>query len=156
MKVRGCGNDSNPHPRGRRLLVGGVVVALATAVVRQLRRAGDSAIQQVGGAAHWPPLLTAPATTITAGPAPAPSEPASPKPAPSETTPSDTPAQARVEAPWVIPMDGQCPESHPVKANASSSIYHVAGGQSYDRTKAERCYCDGATAEADGFRRAKR
>jgi hypothetical protein len=59
-------------------------------------------------------------------------------------------------SPWVIPVEGQCPESHPIKANANSSIYHVPGGQSYNRTKPERCYCDGETAEADGFRAAKR
>jgi micrococcal nuclease len=43
-----------------------------------------------------------------------------------------------------------------VKGKLSSKIFHVPGGQSYDRTRPDRCYRDAATAEADGFRRAKR
>ena len=50
---------------------------------------------------------------------------------------------------------GACPLTHPVKANANSGIYHVPGGQFYERTKAERCYVDAAAAEADGYRAAK-
>jgi hypothetical protein len=46
--------------------------------------------------------------------------------------------------------------SHPVKAKLSSRIFHVPGGQSYDRTRADRCYVDSGTAEADGLRQAKR
>ena len=43
---------------------------------------------------------------------------------------------------WVAPVDGACPLSHPVKANANSGIYHVPGGRFYDRTRPERCYSD--------------
>ncbi len=50
---------------------------------------------------------------------------------------------------------GGCPLSHPVKANGNSGIYHVPGGQFYERTRAERCYVDAAAAEADGYRAAK-
>lgn len=58
---------------------------------------------------------------------------------------------------WVPPNDdGTAPRSHPIKANASSGIYHVPGGGSYNRTKPERCYATPADAEADGFRPAKR
>ncbi len=57
---------------------------------------------------------------------------------------------------WVEPSDGQCPDSHPVKANADSGIYHVPGGASYVTTRAERCYCTAEDATADGFRAAKR
>jgi len=46
--------------------------------------------------------------------------------------------------------------THPVKVNANSGIYHVPGGQFYERTKAERCYVDAAAAEADGYRAARR
>jgi large subunit ribosomal protein L17 len=61
------------------------------------------------------------------------------------------------EAPWVDPLpDGGCPDSHPVKAKLSSKIFHVPGGLAYDRTTPDRCYRDAATAEADGFRAAKR
>ena len=56
---------------------------------------------------------------------------------------------------WVPPVDGQCPDGYPIKANDNSGIFHVPGGRFYDRTVAERCYADAADAEADGYRRAK-
>ncbi len=56
---------------------------------------------------------------------------------------------------WASPVDGACPVEFPVKANASSGIFHVPGGRSYARTKPERCYATPEDAEADGFRRAK-
>ncbi len=43
----------------------------------------------------------------------------------------------------------------PVKGNASSRIYHVPVGRSYNRTVAERCYPSPGAAEADGYRPAK-
>lgn len=57
---------------------------------------------------------------------------------------------------WVDPVAGQCPVTHPVKGNASSSIYHVPGSRFYDMTIPERCYSDAAAAEADGMRAPKR
>jgi hypothetical protein len=61
------------------------------------------------------------------------------------------------DAPWLDPLaDGTCPETHPVKAKLSSKIFHVPGGLAYERTTPDRCYRDAATAEADGFRAAKR
>ncbi len=57
---------------------------------------------------------------------------------------------------WCAPVDGACPSTHPVKAKEGSGIFHVPGGQSYDRTVPDRCYVDAAAAEADGFRAAKR
>jgi hypothetical protein len=94
-------------------------------------------------------------------------EPALPaEPAPTSTRPTSAPpAAAAVDAPagvetpvpwWVTPDDGSCPLSHPVKAKASSGIYHVPGGQSYERTTPDRCYLSPAAAEADGYRAAKR
>ena len=66
-------------------------------------------------------------------------------------------APAADTADWVEPdADGGCPGSHPIKGNDQSKIFHVPGGMSYERTKAERCYCDEASAEADGYRKAKR
>jgi hypothetical protein len=59
-------------------------------------------------------------------------------------------------SPWVDPDDGACPASYPVKAKLASGIYHCPGGQSYDRTRPDRCYRDRAAAEADGLRAAKR
>ncbi|HSO94714.1 MAG TPA: hypothetical protein VLV81_01595 [Acidimicrobiia bacterium] len=57
---------------------------------------------------------------------------------------------------WREPVDGVCPASHPVKAKLRSGIYHRPGGQSYERTRPDRCYRDDAAAEADGLRAAKR
>jgi hypothetical protein len=56
---------------------------------------------------------------------------------------------------WTVPVDGQCPVDHPLKASDNSRIFHVPGGRFYDRTKAQRCYADGADAIADGYRPAK-
>ena len=56
---------------------------------------------------------------------------------------------------WIQPDDGTCPGSHPVKAKLSSGIFHVAGGASYERTQADRCYRTSDDAEADGLRAAK-
>jgi hypothetical protein len=60
-------------------------------------------------------------------------------------------------ADWVEPdADGSCPAAFPVKAKLSSKIFHVPGGQSYQRTGADRCYRNDAAAVADGLRQAKR
>jgi hypothetical protein len=58
--------------------------------------------------------------------------------------------------PWVDPIEGECPVSHPVKAKLTSGIYHLPGGGNYDRTRAERCYVDADAATADGLRPPKR
>lgn len=57
---------------------------------------------------------------------------------------------------WMAPADGGCPEGFPIKAKESSRIFHQPGGLSYERTRPDRCYADAASAEADGFRAAKR
>ena len=72
------------------------------------------------------------------------------------TPPRGTPAAAAPAAPWVEPVDGGAPASHPIKAKMSSGIYHSPGGLNYERTKPDRCYRDAAAAEADGLRPAKR
>jgi hypothetical protein len=56
---------------------------------------------------------------------------------------------------WVLPVEGDCPIDHPVKANDNSGIFHVPDGRFYARTKAERCYVDAESAVADGYRAAK-
>ena len=58
-------------------------------------------------------------------------------------------------ASWVAPVDGQCPDGYPVKANDNSGIFHMPGGRFYARTVPERCYATAEGAEADGYRRAK-
>ena len=72
-----------------------------------------------------------------------------PRPAPVVTTAPGPTA-------WVEPEDGACPVTHPVKAKIASGIFHVPGGLSYERTRADRCYLDAAGAESDGLRPAKR
>src|SRR4051812_16334875 len=69
-----------------------------------------------------------------------------PFPFPPIPRPSVPPAP-RVEASVEPDDDGACPVTHPVKAKRTSGIYHVPGGGNYERTKADRCYVDGAAAE---------
>jgi hypothetical protein len=82
-----------------------------------------------------------------------------PFPFPPEPRPPVGRAAPAAEAPaaWVEPGNGGvCPTSHPVKGKLSSGIFHVPGGQNYERTRADRCYLDAAAAEADGLRRSQR
>jgi hypothetical protein len=58
--------------------------------------------------------------------------------------------------PWVLPSDGACPATHPVKAKVTSGIFHPPGSAHYDRTRPDRCYRDETAAEADGMRAPKR
>lgn len=74
-----------------------------------------------------------------------------PMPVPHEPATADP-----TDATWVEPANGACPVSHPVKAKLASGIFHVPGGQMYDRTAPDRCYVDAASAEADGLRASKR
>lgn len=74
------------------------------------------------------------------------------EPAPAPNPAADQEVEA---APWVLPVDGQCPSGYPVKANDNSGIYHLPGGRSYERTVAERCYATAEAAEADGYRPSK-
>jgi hypothetical protein len=115
----------------RRLFWLGTLAGGGYAALRLVRR------QQPAPATtpQWPPLAAEPAAdtplVATAGAAPA-------------------------EAPrWVVPVNGDCPDGYPVKANDNSGIYHVPGGRFYDRTVAERCYANADDALADGYRPAK-
>ncbi len=74
-----------------------------------------------------------------------------PFPFPPTPVVSETPAPA-----WVAPSNGACPPGYPVKAKLASGIFHVPGGQNYDRTVPDRCYRDGEGAVADGLRASKR
>lgn len=49
-----------------------------------------------------------------------------------------------------------CPAWAPLKGNASSMIYHVPGGASYNKTKPEACFSTHAAAVQAGYRKAKR
>jgi hypothetical protein len=48
-----------------------------------------------------------------------------------------------------------CPRGYPIKGNASSLIYHVPDGGSYNQTIPEYCFVTAEDAEAAGFRAAK-
>lgn len=104
--------------------------AIAVGIVRAVRPAPKPAVT---GVASWEPMVTKETPTRTSGPV--------------QFTSTD---------PWVEPVDGACPLSHPIKGNDGSKIFHVPGGSSYDRTVPERCYARGEDAEADGYRQAKR
>ena len=62
------------------------------------------------------------------------------------------PSPVRSPEPWVLPEDGACPVSHPVKAKVASGIFHLPGSTHYERTRPDRCYRDEAAAVADGLR----
>ena len=78
-------------------------------------------------------------------------------PAEAQPLPAPRPPVAHAPAPWVEAAEtGACPAHHPVKAKLSSGIFHLPGGASYSRTRADRCYLSAGAAEADGLRRSKR
>ncbi|PAW32596.1 nuclease [Micrococcus luteus] len=75
-----------------------------------------------------------------------------------EAAPAPAPeaASASGDAGPVSGADSVCPDSHPVKANDNSGIYHVPGQQHYGKTNARNCYASAAAAQADGYRAAQR
>lgn len=113
----------------------------------------------------WPPTprpvpappQAAPAATRRAEPVTEPGGAKTP-PTPRASAAKKAPANdvAKAAAPWVEAVDGECPPTHPVKAKLASKIYHLPGMLAYDRTRPDRCYRDGESAEADGLRKAKR
>ncbi len=104
--------------------------AITVGIVRAVRPAPKP---EVTGVASWEPLVTKETPVRTSGP-----------------------VQFVSTDPWVEPIDGACPASHPIKGNDGSRIFHIPGGSSYDRTIPERCYARPEDAEADGYRQAKR
>jgi hypothetical protein len=144
-------------------LLGGAVAAALKAF--QGRPVAQPA---AGPAPTWTPLPDAQPVVVPPRPAPtAPSTPRAPverstvsiadlqeAPAPAKKAPAKK--KAAPLPPWVEPIDGACPPTHPVKGKMASKIYHLPGGFNYPRTKPDRCYRDAAAAEADGLRPAKR
>ena len=80
----------------------------------------------------------------------------------AEPIPEAAPAPAPEAAPAagdagpVSGADSVCPDSHPVKANDNSGIYHMPGQQHYGRTNARHCYASASAAQAGGYRAARR
>jgi outer membrane biosynthesis protein TonB len=126
----------------------------------------DASRQQERPLSDWEPTtplpepeettpLTPEAVTDTPAPAPAPAPDPVPAPASAPVKKKAAPKK-KAAAKSVDPVDGQCPDSHPVKGKLSSGLFHLPGGFAYPRTKPDRCYLDAAAAEADGLRAAKR
>ena len=115
----------------RRTIGLGVVAGAAYAVWRAIEK------NQTPGDPGWEPQ-----------PFPFPPQPRSGEPA-KRAEPHTTPD-------YVEPTGSACPASHPVKAKLASGIFHVPGGQSYERTTPDRCYLDAAAAMRDGLRASKR
>jgi endonuclease YncB( thermonuclease family) len=95
------------------------------------------------GRGRWGGQCAAVPTAPAAPPAP----PAAAAPRPAAPPP---PAIVSRIAPFT------CPETHPIKLNANSGIYHVPGGQFYTRTNPEGCARTEADAIAAGYRRSLR
>ena len=119
-----------------------VVVTVAAAVVRLLVGRRPAEPEPVASG-PWPDLSGNGEATP---PAPAAA-------APSDT--GDTGVGSEAVPRSIASSDGSCPPSHPVKGKLTSGIYHVPGGLSYERTRADHCYVDAEAAEADGLRRSK-
>jgi hypothetical protein len=77
---------------------------------------------------------------------------------------SDSRAQSTASPgaqPGVSPMDAwTCPLTHPIKGNFTTysgepCIYHMSGGQFYEKTMPERCYATEEEARRGGCRRSK-
>jgi hypothetical protein len=74
----------------------------------------------------------------------------------------DTRTEANAAQVGVPPQSAwSCPLTHPIKGNFTTHsgepcIYHVPGGEFYDKTKPERCYLNEAEAVQGGCRRSMR
>jgi len=75
---------------------------------------------------------------------------------PARKSPTGKAQEPPGERIWVAASDGVCPQSHPVKAKLASKIFHLPGSRNYSRTKADRCFPDETSAQADGLRPALR
>ena len=87
-----------------------------------------------------------------AGPSPA-QRSQSPRPQPVTPTPPSAPAATGGGV--ALPTGGDCPSEAPIKGN-QSGIYHVPGGQFYDRTNAEECFASESAAQDAGYRASQR
>jgi hypothetical protein len=121
-------------PRALLLLL---ALAGAAALVRLVRRNGAALPPAGDDAPSWPPLAD---VAVAPGPEHSPVR----MPGVAQTPPAGDP--------WVLPDEGRCPVSHPVKAKVESGIFHPPGSAHYARTNPDRCYRDVAAAEADGLR----
>jgi hypothetical protein len=54
----------------------------------------------------------------------------------------------------ITPSGRSCPNSHPIKGNADSMLYHLPGTPYYYDTIPERCFSTEHDAKLSGFRKA--
>jgi hypothetical protein len=52
----------------------------------------------------------------------------------------------------VAPLGDDCPGTHPIKALASTAVYHAPGAPAYTATRPEVCLATHADAETAGFK----
>lgn len=103
-----------------------------------------------------PPIPTTQISALIPMPTLAPSNTPRPiatqRPAPTQPAPKFAPpAPPRGPA---QPIGYDCPDTHPIKGNGNSGIYHVPSGAFYHRTNPEECFATEADALAAGYRRA--
>ncbi|HEC10260.1 MAG TPA: hypothetical protein ENI86_11970 [Acidimicrobiales bacterium] len=141
-----------------RLILLAVAGALIAALFDRRRRHESPPAQWPDWSARRPPSADAPpgdtGDTTTAD------EPATTAPPPdSAVQPTDetetTGDSGGTGAGCVEPVDGRCPETHPVRAKKSSRIYHLPGMLNYDRMRPDVCFVSTEAAEAAGYRRSK-
>jgi H+-translocating NAD(P) transhydrogenase subunit alpha len=149
-------------------IVKGTVITRNGEVVHEMTR------QRMADAGAPPPPVAEPAPT--APPAPSAEPPTSPPGAAVQVVELAPKVEARtgngamgiaatepahgadlVCPPGAIVANGahDCPPDYPIKGNASSLIYHVPGGGSYERTVPEFCFAGEREAEAAGYRAAR-
>ena len=76
---------------------------------------------------------------------------------PIETTDEDPDPDVIIDPDWVRGDGGsECPDSHPVKAKASSMIYYTPENGHYERTIPDVCFASDRDAEAAGYRAPRR
>ncbi len=72
-------------------------------------------------------------------------------------TVEESPPASLIDPDWVRgDGTGECPDSHPVKAKASSMIYYTPESGHYERTIPDVCFAGEADAEAAGYRPPRR
>jgi hypothetical protein len=142
----------------KRLRIAFLVPLLGGAGAFFYKKRLGSAEPQPSPTPQWPPMRnvhtveespTAPRPFAAAASGAAAASAAAHEPSSDATTNSATIRR------WAAPVDGQCPDGFPVKANDNSGIFHIPGGRFYARTVPERCYASADDAIADGYRPAK-
>lgn len=146
----GAGNTyGHPHPEVLARLASVGAQTLVTAKVGTITISSDSVTYAVA-TERGEAATTGESTGSDPGAQP------SPQPGPEPSQGSDS-ASSGGRAKPVSEYD--CPASHPIKGNVSSSgerIYHVPGGAFYARTKPEECFATEQDAQAAGYRKSQR